>query len=356
MNGAGPIASAVYVARIGDPDEDRDRVLAVWHDALSQQSRLHAAKYEWFHRRGQPDASLLALVEHVPTDACVGTSAVGARRMLWRGHEIRAGVMADMAISAQHRTLGPVLTLQAGLLASASGRFDWLYGFPNTKSIAVAKRAGFPVIGQLRRYSRVLRHGDYLVRVLPRPVARVLGWFIDTVVDARRWLQIRLGVPCITTTWSDHADHRMDELWQTSEHGDGCVAIRDAAFLQWRFDEYPGAITRYLCLSEPGQKTLLAWFACQVEGHTLHVRDFWSRDAANGMPRRQLEALLRAARLENRKLAAVSFEYATDKPKLNGWLAAGFVERSHRSIIGRCLTGGGLDLGTAHLTAADEDE
>jgi hypothetical protein len=356
MNGAGPIASAVYVARIGDPDEDRDRVLAVWHDALSQQSRLHAAKYEWFHRRGQPDASLLALVEHVPTDACVGTSAVGARRMLWRGHEIRAGVMADMAISAQHRTLGPALTLQAGLLASASGRFDWLYGFPNTRSIAVAKRAGFPVIGQLRRYSRVLRHGDYLVRVLPRPVARVLGWFIDTAVDARRWLQIRLGAPCITT-WSDRADHRMDELWQTSEHGDGCVAIRDAAFLQWRFDEYPGAITRYLCLSEPGQKTLLAWFACQVEGHTLHVRDFWSRDAASGLPRWQIEVLLSAVRREKHRPAAVSIQYAANKTRLIGWLAAGFVERSQRSIIGRCLSAVGCpDLSYAHLTAADEDE
>jgi len=355
MTGSDHVAGPVYVARIGNAHEDRDRVLAVWQDALSQQSRLHAAKYEWFHRRGQPGASLLALVDHAPTDACIGTSAAGARRMLWRGHELRAGVMADMAISSQHRTLGPVLMLQAELLASAAGRFDWLYGFPNAKSIAVAKRAGFPVIGQLRRYSRVLRHGDYLARVAPRPVARVLGRFVDAAVDVKRWLRMRWG-SSLATTWSDRADHRMDQLWQASQHGDGCVAIRDAAFLQWRFDEYPGAVTRYLCLSEPGRDALLAWYACQVEGHTLHVRDFWSRDAANGVPRLQIEAMLRAARRENPNLAVVSFEYAAARPKLNGWLAAGFVERSQRSIIGRFLTGDGPDLGDAHLTAADEDE
>jgi hypothetical protein len=345
----------LYHARIGDAREDRHRVLGVLHDALSQHARQHVAKYDWFHRPGEGDASLLALVDHVPTRSCVGTSAVGRRRILWKGREIRAGVMADMAISPQHRTLGPVLMLQAELLAAAQGRFDWLYGFPNAKSIAVAKRAGFPVIGVMRRYSRVLRHGDYFSRVAPLPIARAAGWFFDSIVNALRRVRM-LSASSLTAVWSDHADQRMDHLWTVSERGEGCVAIRDAAFLQWRFDGYPGATTRYLCLAEAGKDTLVAWFACQIDGHTLHVRDFWSKDAAKGLPRSHVEMLLQAVRWEYSKVAVVSFEYSGEGQLLAGWSAAGFVERSKRSIIGRCLSGNGPDLAHSHMTAADEDE
>lgn len=348
-------AAPVYAARIGDAFFDRELVLAVWQGALSQESRLHAAKYEWFHQRCPGGPSLLALIDHAPTGACIGTSAVGQRRMLWQGREIRAGVMADMAISAQHRTLGPVLILQAKLLDAAAGRFDWLYGFPNAKSIAVAKRAGFPVIGQLRRYSRILRHGGYLSRVVPQAIARPLGWLFDILLDTRRWLTRRLGKPLIAE-WSDRVDPGMDQLWLESAHGDGLIAVRDSAFLRWRFDECPGALTRYLYLRERHAGPLLAWFACQVDGTTLHVRDFWSRDAAGGLPRSQVEALLLAARRDSSSHSAVSVEYAAAPPKLAGWLAAGFTERARRSIIGRHLTEGRAQITHLHLTAADEDE
>jgi hypothetical protein len=347
--------TSIYAARIGDALQDSELVLNVWQGALSQGSREHAAKYAWFHRHCPSGPTLLALIDHTPTAACVGTSAVGLRRMLWRGQEIRAGVMADMAISPQHRTLGPVLTLQAKLLDAAHGRFDWLYGFPNAKSIAVAKRAGFPVIGQLCRYSRILRHGEYLRRVMPRLIARPLGWLLDMVLDVRRWLGTHIGARLIAE-WSNSVDSGMDQLWRESKHGDGLIAVRDSTFLRWRFDEYPGASTRYLTLREQKAGPLLGWFACQVDGTTLQVRDFWSRDAAEGLPKSHIEALLRAARLDSSGHAAVSVEYAAATSKLAGWLAAGFTERARRSVIGRALTEGCGEMSDLHLTAADEDE
>ncbi len=275
--------------------------------------------------------------------------------MLWQGREIRAGVMADMAITLQHRTLGPVLQLQAKLLDAAADRFDWLYGFPNVKSIAVAKRAGFPVIGQMRRYSRVLRHGTYLGRIVPQAVARPIGWLMDSLLDTQRWMRVQIGSRLITE-WTNRVDPAMDELWRESPHGHGLLAIRDCTFLRWRFDEYPGTSTRYLFLREQRTGPLVAWFACQVEGTTMHVRDFWSRDAARGLPRSQIEVLLRAARLDSGTHSAVSVEYAAARDKLFGWLAAGFTERALRSIIGRHLTEDGAHITDLHLTAADEDE
>ncbi len=348
-------ATPVYAARTGDTLRDRELVLAVWQGALSQGSRLHSMKYEWFHQHCPAGPTLLVLIDHRPTNTCVGTSAAGRRRMLWQGHEIHAGVMADMAISRQHRTLGPVLTLQGKLLDSAAGKFDLLYGFPNAKSIAVAKRAGFPIIGQLRRYSRILRHGEYLIRVMPPQIARPMGWLFDVFMDVRRWLRLRIGKRIIVD-WSRSVDPGMDQLWQESPHGNGLVAVRDSAFLRWRFDEYPGTSTRYLYLREQPAGPLLAWFACQTEGTTLYVRDFWSRDAAKGLPRSQIEALLRSARLDSNAYSAVSVEYAAAAEKLVGWLAAGFIERAIRSIVGRHLSEACAHICDLHLTAADEDE
>lgn len=275
--------------------------------------------------------------------------------MLWQGHEIRAGVMADMAISAQHRTLGPVLILQATLLEAAADKFDWLYGFPNGKSIAVAKRAGFPVIGQLRRYSRVLRHGNYLKRIMPPLIARPMGWLFDALLDLTRWLRVKAARPLVAE-WSDMVDPAMDQLWLDSAHGDSLVAVRDCAFLRWRFEEYPGASTRYLYLREQSAGPLLAWFACQFDGTMLHVRDFWSRDAAQGLPRSQIEALLRASRQDSGDYCAISFEYAAATFKLAGWFAAGFTERASRAIIGRYPAEGFAPITDLHLTSADEDE
>jgi hypothetical protein len=349
------VNAPVYVACSGEPARDRDVVLSVWQHAFGQESRPHAAKFDWFYLDCPWGKPLLELLEHTPTAACVGTAAAGPRRMLWQGSAIRAGVLVDMTVAAQHRTLGPALTLQSGLQKAAAERFDLLYGFPNPKAIAVVQRAGYSVIGELRRFSRVLRHGSYFTRFMPRLPAQSLGWLFDKWCDVKRashrWIDPRL-----TTAWCDHADSRMDELWIKSEHGDGLIAIRDMAFLRWRFDAKPGIATRYLCLSERSGGPLVAWFACQVDGLCLRVRDFWSRDAACGLDRASIDALLQAARRDGH--ASVSVEYAAPASKFPGWLAAGFVERERQPIVARWLDAAayGEALTDFHLTAADEDE
>lgn len=356
MNTDAPQPAPVYLACTGAAAHDRDTVLSVWQEALGHTARPHAAKFDWFYLGCPWGTPLLELLQHTPTASWIGTAAAGPRRMLWQGHEIRAGVLVDMAVAAQHRTLGPALTLQEGLRTAAAGRFDLLYGFPNPKAVPVTRRAGYPVIGALRRYSCVLRHGGYFTRLMPQLLAQPLGRLLDAWRDAQRAVRAWLD-PRLVAIWCERADPRMDELWRNSEHGNSLIAVRDMAMLRWRFDELPGIETRYLCLSERSDGPLLAWFACQAEGATLHVRDFWSRDAAHGTSRAQINALIRAVRRDPGRHAAVSVEYAAPAPKLSGWLAAGFVEREHQPIVGCWLDAAGEQMPTdLHFTAADEDE
>ncbi len=149
----------------------------------------------------------------------------------------------------------------------------------------------------------------------------------------------------------------MDALWARSDHGVGLLAVRDAGRLRWRFDEAPLAQTRYLLLSADGGGSIDAWFATQVVDDVLHVRDFWSIDAARGIGRTWLDALVREARRTG--VSAVSVELATRDGMLENWRARGFVERSKRPIFAfwqsDCDPGDDESFDLL-FTSADEDE
>lgn len=341
-----------YRVRDGDVARDRDTVLALWQGNLGQGARM-AAKYDWFYRQSPSGAPLLQLLLH--GDDAVGVCSAGRRRMLWQGREIRAGVLVDLAVLPEHRSLGPAMILQQGMIAAGRRDLDVLYGFPNPKAAPVFKRIGYRKLADMVRYARVLRHADYLRRRLPGWLAVPAGIAVDLAARTGNALR-RLFNRRLRAQWQDHADARMDALWSGSPHAHGLLAIRDAAHLQWRFDRAPFGKTRYLLLSEYGGEAISAWFATQADGNTLHIRDFWSLDATTGIAPRYLAALVSATRAKGH--AAISVEMATTPARLAGWRALGFVERGRRPVFGNwsdptAMEGDALDL---HLTCADEDE
>ena len=337
---------SAYVAHAGDADRDRELVISLWRGNLGQQARLEA-KFDWFYRSSPWGPPLLQLLRHEPSSAWVGVAGAGTRRMLDQGRELRAGVLVDLAVNAAHRSLGPALTLQKALLHVGGERFDLLYGFPNSRAAPVFKRAGYAHLGEIVRYACVLRHRRYLELLMPPFAAGLLGFALDAASKLRAFGRDR----GLTYEWVASVDPRVDELWSQSEHGAALIAPRDTAMLHWRFDRSPSRTVRYLLVSAKRCGSLLAWFACEVDGTTLHVRDFWSVDAARGIGRRLIAAMLIAARRSGQ--SSVSVEYAGPGPRHRAWLDAGFVARSRRPIFGLWNERSPHVL---HLTSADEDE
>lgn len=352
---AGAVPMDAYALQTGDVVADRDTVLSIWHGNLGEQAHMRA-KYEWFYLRCPYGAPVLQLLRHVPDGDIAGTCAAGRRRMLWRGRDLQAGVMVDLAVRAEHRSLGPALTMQKGLIHSSLEQFGFVYGFPNPRATAIFRRLGARKLGDIVRHACVLRPGVYLRRRFPGFVAGPLGAILGLGLRVRDRIR-RIGSPRLDASWSDRADARMDDLWARSPHGAGLLAVRDAGRLRWRFDDAPLARTRYLLLSTDGGKTLDAWFATQVADGVLHVRDFWSLDAGTSIGKAWLDALLAAARRLG--VSAVSVELAARDGMLGNWRARGFVERSRRPIY--AFWKPGLDPGEDEgfdllFTSADEDE
>lgn len=342
-----------YLVEAGQPARDRETVLSLWRGNLGQDARM-TAKYEWFYLRCPHGEPLLELLLDVPGAAHVGTASAGRRRLVWQGRELRAGVLVDLAVLPHHRSLGPALMLQQGLIAAADQALDVLYGFPNPKAAPVFKRIGYAQPAHLVRYARVLRHAGYLRGRVPGWLTKPVGWAADVAIACRDAFS-RLRGPSLCSAWADQADARIDAVWAQSPKDDAVMAVRDVAHLRWRFDESPLASTRYLLVKREQDRALQAWFAVQrIEG-TLHVRDFWSVDGARGMAAAHVGELLRAAR----KLGctAVSVEICAPDAQRAGWHAVHFVERGRRPVFMRWTApDAAFASAPIFLTSADEDE
>lgn len=341
----------VYVARGARPAAVRETVLATWRGNLGDAPRM-AAKFDWFYGDCPFGEPLLQLLSHAPSGADIGVAAAGPRRMLRDGMAIDAGVLVDLAVLPEHRSLGPALLLQQALIAAADARYDLLYGFPNPKAAPVFKRVGYVHLADCVRRARVVRHARYLARRMPRALALVAAPFVDAVVALRDRMRA-MGDTKLVASWHDRIGTDVDALWKRTIPTTGVVAVRDREFLSWRFERGPLAAVRYLLL-HGGDGELVAWFATTRADGVLEVRDSWSRTGIAGMERACVDALLRAARRDG--VEAVSMAIAAPDERLAGWIAAGFEERSRRPVFGRWRNGASADATRLHLTSADEDE
>ncbi|MEZ5461204.1 hypothetical protein [Dokdonella sp.] len=345
-------APAPYAVDAGDVRRDREAVLALWQGNLGEATRMQS-KFDWFYAGCPFGEPTLRLLRQVANGSHVGVASAGPRRMQAADSVFEAGVLVDLAVSPEHRSLGPAMMLQTAVAEAGAARFGLLYGFPNPKAAPVFKRVGYAKLGEIVRYARVLRHAGYLSRRLPRALAAVAGPFVDLGVRLRdAWRSRRDARPLVL--WSDAADPRFDALWARSNIGDTALSIRDYRFAHWRFDQCPFEDTEFLLLSDPANGDLLAWFACQIVDNTVHVRDFWSAEAAQGIARIHVDTLM--AEVRKRGHVAISVEVAGKRDRLAGWRAAGFSARGKRPVFGKWSDGRAANEVDLYLTSADEDE
>ena len=351
---AGAGATTHYTTHAGDALRDRDEILAIWQDHFGPPAS-QAAKFDHFYRHCPFGPAFIQLLRHHPGGELAGVIGAGPRPMLWQGNTIRAAVVAHFAVHPQHRALGPALQLQRALIEAARGQVDLLYGLPRPNAVAVSRRAGFSVLGELTRHAKILRHGVYLQRRMPTVVAAPVGALVDLI----KRLPGRIAAtpsPGLRWQWTNHADPRMDTLWRDSRHTSALTSVRDHAMLQSRFDQAPADRARYL-LVEDAEGHLQAWFACETDcraGEPLAVMDYWSSTAMTGTARPLIRALESAAR--SNRHSAIHLLLGSNDDALEPWQAEGYVARSAQPVIGLWLNQGIVPTGNTDLHVAWIDQ
>jgi hypothetical protein len=257
------------VARVA-PAEVRADLSRLWRANLATVGSVEH-KFNWLYRNAPDRAGSVFMLAADDEEASrwVGTAGVLVRRIAVGGRELRGGLLADLAVDKDHRTVMPALALVRGTRqwVFGEGRFDLAYGFPNQHAQGVFQRAGYTPLGTLRRWARVLRHASYAPRLkslglprIPPLVRRVLdravdspaltgfvGAAIDAVQLARTTPAAARALVEVRLDWLPEADGRIDEVWERARDAYGVVAVRSARFLRWRYpglerDDQPGWI------------------------------------------------------------------------------------------------------------------
>lgn len=307
-------------------------VVRVWGNSIGWPGRQEEG-YRSYYLDPSVERPFLKLLWHAPTKRVVGTLGVCPRRVMWRGREIRAAVFSHLCVEKEHRKVRPAKLLVAAAIDACRGGFDLAYGMPRTPEsnafMQLLRSMGWRRACTGSRRVRILRHAKYVGRLLPRPLAALVGAGLDAAMDVRDVLRRRRD--CIAVQWADRVDPGMPALWRATLPGDGWVSVRDEATMRWRFDKLISFRRRYLLLRQSGGRDdgLDAWFACDdnpSDREILVVEDFWSRQGVGALDRRYIRALCRETRALG--YSAIEMRLAAPDDCFASWHAEGFVERN----------------------------
>lgn len=253
-----------YAVRAADVKRDKESILALWRQAFPGPAK-HLVKYDWCYGQTPVGTGRLYVMQHGEDAAIIGVQGIVPRRWWSHGKVKATGICADLVVDKNFRSIGPALSMVRQVLEIEHKLPDaeLLYGFPNPKSEALYRRAGYSKWGEMTRYARPLRLHVWLARKgLPRLLARVLGKINDVAFQLRlilTTLQASKRWRCVT---ADAFDSRFDALWaRVVSHAEAMV-IRDSEFLQWRFGNHFSGQTQVMVLeSRDGQ----------IDGYVVYV-------------------------------------------------------------------------------------
>jgi hypothetical protein len=338
-----------YVVRRCRPGEARGAVEELWQRNLSLEQSA-AAKFSWLYEQAPHPPDSLFLLEATASDSAavtasaavraVGTAGVGIREIALGERRLRAGLLADLAVDRDHRTVAPALRLVREVKAWALGELDLAYGFPNQHAQGVFKRVGYVALGGIARYVRVLRHQSYFDRIGAAELARVPAPFrpLAQRVLASDGMSQRVAAAAVDLaqlsrdfgplsaarlqeklSFGEHPPSGIDALWRRAAVEHTLLAVRSQRMLQWR---YPAQRGRWWAAARQGSR-LDAYAIVDQLGDVAHIRDLFGGRAA-------MTALLRQLVFEayRRGASSISMRYLGD-PWLRDLLrAARFQERS----------------------------
>lgn len=344
--------AATYTIEDADPVENAQTIQALWVDNLAGHTAESArAKLAlgYVDNPAGPGSVLLLRADGEPT--AKGVQGLHPRTFHLGERRLRAAGLADFAVDAGHRSLGPALMLMRGGVQRAGERFDMTYGLPNAKAAPVCQRAGLKRIGAMRRHAKPLRSRAQLAQRLPAWLAGAVAPLVDLALRAAdllralrqpqrlRFRDARWDDPAIAALWAQRDPQR---LWSE----------RSAAMLRWRFGEPSRGDWRIGVAADRDGRAHghVTWRL--IDGFA-EVGDFFAPDPGRStLP--LLMAFTRAARRAGAGSISLGF---FGSPQVEGQLAqAGFKPRPQAAPVFLAPGGAAPEaLETWHLTAFDND-
>lgn len=262
--------------RPADLRADRNVIVDCLQRFLSPQA--DAARYDWLYTESPhgPASAWVAVDE--ASGQIVGVASAFPRRAVLDGAESLALVLGDFCIRDEYRTLGPALQLNRACLdAVGQGAASFCYDFPSKSMMAVYRRLRIEPLGNVVRYSRVLRWGRRLGRAIPVPGLREGVAAVASIADLRPPPRGRAAAGLTVETHAEPFGPEFDELDRARRGRTRLHLDRSAAHLNWRYRAKPGPREEILAARD-GRRALRGFAAIAVDGTDAQLCDLSALD------------------------------------------------------------------------------
>jgi hypothetical protein len=213
-------------------DEHREALLRLWKEN-SFDPRLNdcaAERFSWLYDGSvRNDVGTWLAIEN-ESGVVVGCGSVFRSDRFLDGRVVGSGVPAAFFVDRKHRVAAAALGIQRALVAgSAEMGLGVLVGKPNRTAASICDRVGYRPVGTLHDWVRVV-WGDESLAARPHSAG---------CADE------------ILTT----ADKRFDDLWHRAKDRYRMTAIKNTAFLNWRYSGFKENY-RFYGLTDSGDRLL----------------------------------------------------------------------------------------------------
>ena len=319
-----------YFLRAADLTVNRDQIVDVWALGLEGLiDKVAEAKFRHYYVSNSAGAGACMLLYEKGSNAAIGAQGLIPRNFYLGQQRIAAATMADFVVAPEHRFLGPALMLMKSCIDMSRGRFEFVYGTPNDKSIAILRRAGIRPFGTLTRYTKLIRSSSYLGARMPRwlafPAAAVADAAIACVDRVRDW---HFGG---RFRWDEHSTlgTPFERIWE-GRQADLLTGERSAAALGWRYAAYDPQYPWQFSVASDRSGTPVGYVIWRQVSGIAMVSDFFSSNIESSV-----RALLQSFVVHMRQFAVqkVSLEFHGGEKICASLKACGFESREQSRIV-----------------------
>ncbi|MDX9857817.1 MAG: GNAT family N-acetyltransferase [candidate division Zixibacteria bacterium] len=237
-------------------------------------------KFKWFYQDNPAGPGDCWIVREPKDNTIVGSIACFPKQMIIGGTRVMIGLGGDLGVNSEHRRQGLALALRKAMIAHKDvAGYPFLVGTPNANSARITERAGYTIIGGLKRMVKVLHARSYVQRVVKiGALSGLLAKPVDGVMalasKERKYRDNGMYRYEILTEF----DGRFDTLSEEGSRQYAMVAARSSRFLNWRFAECPYKSYRVFALSDAKASRLLGYIVFRTSDNDISINDIFTVD------------------------------------------------------------------------------
>jgi len=263
-----------YKIRKADMVEDREGIIAFWKTNFPG---WQEEKYDWFYMNNPRGEADCWVAETIEDEEIVGAIACFPRRFAIDGKEHLAGLGGDLGVSKEHRQHGLAMNLRKEMMNyMGKANYAFLLGTPNDRSLRITLKAGYTILGRIRRTTRILHSKAFVKKVVPLDfISRILSGPIDFIIRTSAKENRFRNENRYKFEILDSFDSRFDDLWKRSQKNYFLMGERSADYLNWRFTQCPFTKFKTFALFEKDEGKLVSYLTYWVEGSIVEIGDFY---------------------------------------------------------------------------------